>query len=37
MRKANYYVIDFLEYPWLCLAKFYSLGNWVGEDAEAEA
>ena len=35
MREASYEVIDFLEYPWLCLAKFYPLGYWGGEDAEA--
>jgi len=34
MREASYDVIDFLEYTWLRLAKFYPAKHWGKKDAE---
>jgi hypothetical protein len=34
MREASYDVIDFLEYAWLRLARFYPKNHWGGQDAE---
>lgn len=35
MRQASYDVIDFLEYVWLRLAKFYPENHWDGKTAQA--
>lgn len=35
MREASYDVIDFLEYAWLRLARFYPENHWKDQDAES--
>ncbi|PTY38430.1 hypothetical protein BGP77_12015 [Saccharospirillum sp. MSK14-1] len=35
MRQASYDVIDFLEYAWLVIARFYPDKHWANQDAES--